>query len=98
MEDNKLGGASVDVNAADDTLRTAFYNIFKVEERPSFLKTNILDLSVILLTLSLLVAVSFSNVVFKKFLFLAAAHSLTILHLTSLLLLLYQYFTLFSHL
>ena len=27
------------------TLRTAFYNIFKVEERPSFLKTNILDLS-----------------------------------------------------
>lgn len=52
------------------TLRTAFYNIFKVEERPSFLKTNILDLSVILLTLSLFVAVSFSNMAFKKFLVL----------------------------
>lgn len=52
------------------TLRTAFYNIFKVEERPSFLKTNILDLSVILLTLSLFVTVSFSNMAFKKFLVL----------------------------
>ena len=67
------------------TLRTAFYNIFKVEERPSFLKTNILDLSVILLTLSLLVVVSFSNVAFKKFLVLGGSTLLTILHLTSLL-------------
>jgi membrane protein len=55
------------------TLRTAFYNIFKIEERPSFLKTNILDLSVILLTLSLFVAVSFSNVTFKKFLILGGS-------------------------
>lgn len=55
------------------TLRTAFYNIFKVEERPSFLKTNILDLSVILLTLSLFVAVSFSNMAFKKFLVLGGS-------------------------
>lgn len=55
------------------TLRTAFYNIFKVEERPSFLKTNILDLSVILLTLSLLVVVSFSNVAFKRFLVLGGS-------------------------
>ncbi len=55
------------------TLRTAFYNIFKVEERPSFLKTNILDLSVVLLTLSLLVVVSFSNVAFKKFLVLGGS-------------------------
>lgn len=52
------------------TLRTAFYNIFKVEERPPFLKTKLLDIVVILLTLSFLVAVSFSNVVFKKFLVL----------------------------
>jgi membrane protein len=55
------------------TLRTAFYNIFKIEERPSFLKTNILDLSVILLTLSLFVAVSFSSVAFKSFLVLGGS-------------------------
>ncbi|MBI1811075.1 MAG: YihY family inner membrane protein [Nitrospirae bacterium] len=54
-------------------LRTVFYNIFKVEKRPSFLKTNILDLSVILLTLSLLVVVSFSNVAFKRFLVLGGS-------------------------
>ncbi|RJQ40259.1 MAG: YihY family inner membrane protein [Nitrospiraceae bacterium] len=55
------------------TLRTAFYNIFKLEEKRSFLKANILDLSVILLTLSLLVVVSFSNVAFKKFLVLGGS-------------------------
>lgn len=52
------------------TLRDAFFGIFKVEKRPSFLKTKLLDISVILLTLSLLVVVSFSSVVFKKFLIL----------------------------
>lgn len=52
------------------TLRTAFFDIFKVEERPSFLKTKLLDMSIILMTLSLLVGVSFSNVTFKKFLIL----------------------------
>ncbi len=52
------------------TLRTAFYNIFKVEERPPFLKTKLLDMVVILLTLSFLIVVSFSNVAFKKFLIL----------------------------
>lgn len=50
------------------TLRAAFFDIFKVEERPSYLKTKLLDMSVILLTLSLLVIVSFSGVIFKKFL------------------------------
>ncbi len=52
------------------TLRTAFYDIFKVEERPPFLKTKLLDIVVILLTLSFLIVVSFSNVVLKKFLVL----------------------------
>lgn len=52
------------------TLRTAFFDIFKVEERPSFLKNKLLDMSIILLTLSLLVGVSFFNVTFKKFLVL----------------------------
>lgn len=52
------------------TLRTAFYNIFKVEEKPPFLKTKLLDMVVILLTLSFLIVVSFSNVAFKKFLIL----------------------------
>ena len=52
------------------TLRTAFFGIFKVEERPSFLKTKLLDMSIVLLTLSLLVGVSFFNVTFKKFLIL----------------------------
>ncbi|MDP3049613.1 MAG: YhjD/YihY/BrkB family envelope integrity protein [Thermodesulfovibrionales bacterium] len=52
------------------TLRTAFYNIFKVEERPPFLTTKLLDMVVILLTLSFLITVSFSNVAFKKFLVL----------------------------
>ncbi len=52
------------------TLRTAFYNIFKVEKRPPFLKTKLLDIVVILLTLSFLIVVSFSNVVLKKFLVL----------------------------
>lgn len=52
------------------TLRTAFFDIFKVEERPSFLKNKLLDMSIILLTLSLLVGVSFFNVTFKKFLIL----------------------------
>lgn len=53
------------------TLRDAFFAIFKkAKERPSFLKTKLLDISVILLTLSLLVVVSFSGVVFKKFLLL----------------------------
>ncbi|MDI6744334.1 MAG: YhjD/YihY/BrkB family envelope integrity protein [Thermodesulfovibrionales bacterium] len=55
------------------TLRSAFYNIFKLEEKRSFLKANILDLGVILLTLSLLVVVSFSNVAFKKFLVLGGS-------------------------
>lgn len=55
------------------TLRTAFYNIFKVQEKRSFLKANVLDLGVILLTLSLLVVVSFSSVVFKKFLVLGGS-------------------------
>ena len=55
------------------TLRTAFYNIFKVEEKRSFLKANVLDLGVILLTLSLLVVVSFSSVAFKKFLVLGGS-------------------------
>jgi len=55
------------------TLRTAFYNIFKIEERPSFLKTNVLDLSVVLLTLSIFVGVSFSSVAFKKFLALGGS-------------------------
>ncbi|MDP2277224.1 MAG: YhjD/YihY/BrkB family envelope integrity protein, partial [Nitrospirota bacterium] len=55
------------------TLRTAFYNIFKVEEKRSFLKANVLDLGVILLTLSLLVVISFSNVAFKKFLVLGGS-------------------------
>ena len=54
-------------------MRTAFYNIFKVEEKRSFLKANVLDLSVILLTLALLVVVSFSNVAFKKFLVLGGS-------------------------
>lgn len=52
------------------TLRTAFFDIFKVEERPSFLKTKLLDMSIVLLTLSILVGVSFFNVTFKKFLVL----------------------------
>lgn len=52
------------------TLRTAFFDIFKVEERPSFLKTKLLDMSIVLLTLSILVGVSFFNVTFKKFLIL----------------------------
>jgi len=52
------------------TLRTAFFDIFKVEERPSFLKNKLLDMSIVLLTLSLLVGVSFFNVTFKKFLVL----------------------------
>lgn len=52
------------------TLRSAFFDIFKVEERPSFLKTKLLDMSIVLLTLSLLVGVSFFNVTFKKFLVL----------------------------
>ncbi|MDP3260776.1 MAG: YihY/virulence factor BrkB family protein, partial [Thermodesulfovibrionales bacterium] len=55
------------------TLRTAFYNIFKVEERPPFLKTKLLDIVVILLTLSFLIVVSFSNVAFKKFLVLGSS-------------------------
>ena len=55
------------------TLRTAFYNIFKAEEKRSFLKANVLDLGVILLTLSLLMAVSFSSVAFKKFLVLGGS-------------------------
>ncbi|OGW30490.1 MAG: hypothetical protein A2X54_03935 [Nitrospirae bacterium GWF2_44_13] len=55
------------------TLRTAFYNIFKVEKKRSFLRANVLDLGVILLTLSLLVAVSFSSVAFKKFLVLGGS-------------------------
>jgi len=50
------------------TLRTAFFDIFKVEKRPSYLKTKLLDISVILLTLILFVLISFSNVTFKRFL------------------------------
>lgn len=50
------------------SLRTAFFNIFKVEERPSFLKTKLFDICVILLTLSILVVVSLFNVTLKKFL------------------------------
>lgn len=50
------------------TLRSVFSEIFKVEEKASFLKTKLLDMSVILLTLSLFVIVSFSNIVLKKFL------------------------------
>lgn len=49
-------------------LRTVFFDIFKVEENSPFLKTKMLDVSVILLTLSLFVIVSFSNIVLKKFL------------------------------
>lgn len=52
------------------TLRTAFFDIFKVEKRPSYLKTKLLDISVILLTLILFVLISFSNVTFKRFLIL----------------------------
>ncbi len=52
------------------TLRTAFFDIFKVEERPPYLKTKLLDISVTLLTLLILVVVSFSSVVFRKFLIL----------------------------
>ncbi len=55
------------------TLRTAFFNIFKMEERPSFLKTALLDLGVIFLTLFLLVSVSFFNVTLKKFLVLSGS-------------------------
>ncbi|MBI4690159.1 MAG: YihY/virulence factor BrkB family protein [Nitrospirae bacterium] len=50
------------------TLRTAFFEIFRIEKRPSFLKTKLLDISVILITISLFVTVSFSNLVFKEFL------------------------------
>jgi len=50
------------------TLRTAFFDIFKVEEKPSFLKANLLDLGVILLTLALLIGISFADVAFKKIL------------------------------
>ncbi|MBI4684189.1 MAG: YihY family inner membrane protein [Nitrospirae bacterium] len=57
-------------------LRTAFFDIFKVEERPSFLKIKLLDISVILLILSLLVGVSFSGVIFKKFLILEGTNAL----------------------
>jgi len=59
------------------TLRTAFFDIFKVEKRPAYLKNKLLDMCIILLTLSLLVIVSFSNVTFKKFLVL---HGNTILY------------------
>ncbi|OGW57841.1 MAG: hypothetical protein A2Z09_03620 [Nitrospirae bacterium RBG_16_43_8] len=55
------------------TLRSAFYNIFKVEERIPFLKTKLLDMGVILLTLSSLIVVSFSNAAFKKFLVLGGS-------------------------
>lgn len=55
------------------TLRSAFYNIFKVDERTPFLKTKLLDMVVILLTLSSLIVVSFSNVAFKKFLVLGGS-------------------------
>ncbi|MBA3060843.1 MAG: YihY/virulence factor BrkB family protein [Nitrospirae bacterium] len=68
------------------TLRTAFYNIFKVEERPPFLKTKLLDIVVILLTLSFLVAVSFQMWCLKNFLFLVTARFFIILHPIALLL------------
>ncbi|MEK6581295.1 MAG: YhjD/YihY/BrkB family envelope integrity protein, partial [Nitrospirota bacterium] len=74
------------------TLRTAFFDIFKVEERPSFLKTKLLDMSIILLTLSLLVGVSFSNVTFKKFLILqgsAALYDITSYCLTAVIMFLF---------
>ncbi len=74
------------------TLRTAFFDIFKVEERPSFLKTKLLDMSIILLTLSLLVGVSFSNVTFKKFLILqgsAVLYDITSYCLTAVIMFLF---------
>lgn len=62
----------------------------KVEERPSFLKTKLLDISVILLTLSLFVVGSFSSMLLKKFLILegstvlynSASYCLTIIIMT----------------
>lgn len=50
------------------TLRTAFFNIFKIEEKPRFFKTKFLDICVVLLTLSILVVVSLFNVTLRKFL------------------------------
>ncbi|MCE5194347.1 MAG: YihY family inner membrane protein [Nitrospiraceae bacterium] len=48
------------------TLRKAFFDIFKIEERPSFLKTTLLDIGVILLTLTIFVLLSFTHVTFKS--------------------------------
>lgn len=48
------------------TLRNAFFKIFKIEERPSFLKTKLLDAGVILLTILLFIFASIVNVTLKK--------------------------------
>jgi len=55
------------------TIRSAFFNIFKIEERPSVLKTNLLDISVILLILGILVTVSFVNIMLKDVLVLGGS-------------------------
>lgn len=49
------------------TLRNAFFKIFKIEERPSFLKTKLLDAGIILLTILLFIFASIVNVTLKKF-------------------------------
>jgi membrane protein len=48
------------------TLRNAFFKIFKVGERHSFLKTRLLDAGVILLTILLFIVASIVNVTLKK--------------------------------
>ncbi|MDP2167778.1 MAG: YhjD/YihY/BrkB family envelope integrity protein [Thermodesulfovibrionales bacterium] len=48
-------------------LRETFFDIFKMQQKPSFFKTKLLDISVILLTLAVLVAVSLLSVALKGF-------------------------------
>ncbi len=47
-------------------LRNAFFRIFRVEEKPSFFKTKLLDAGVILLTILLFIFASIVNVTLKK--------------------------------
>lgn len=54
------------------TLRSAFFKIFKVEEKPSFVKTTLLDAGVILLTVLLFIFASIVNVTLKKIVILEA--------------------------
>ncbi len=50
------------------TLRTAFFAIFKVQERPSYIKTRLFNIGIVLLTLTVLVIASLSGMVLDRFL------------------------------